>query len=88
LRKAVLSCLVTIKRRSKMEIVTKFRSNFIVLTVCKGNPDFYSISQLVKNGDHWRFISFIRKIDDNDLYEVVRQYKEWRDANEPKRESY
>jgi hypothetical protein len=42
----------------------------------------------VKGVNDWKFIPFIRKIDDNDLYEVVRQYKEWRDANEPKRESY
>lgn len=68
-----------------METVTKFRSNFIILTVCKGNPDFYSISQLTKRGDGWKFIPFIRKTDDKDLFEVIRQYKEWREVGEPER---
>jgi hypothetical protein len=69
-----------------MEIVTKFRSNFVMLTVCKGHPDFYSISQMIKRGENWAFIPFLRKSDDKDLYEVISQYQAWRVAGEPKRE--
>lgn len=66
-----------------MERVAKFRSNYVVLTVCKGQPDFYSISQMTKRGESWKYIPFLRKSDDNDLFEVIKQYKAWRDAGEP-----
>jgi len=69
-----------------MEIVTKFISNFVVLTVGKGHPNFYSISQMLKRGEKWTFIPFLRQIDDKDLFIVISQYKAWRDAGEPKRE--
>lgn len=68
-----------------MEIVKKFQSNFAVLTVCKGvegKPNFYSISQLTKTGQGWKYIPFLRKSDNNDLFEVIRQYKVWEDAGE------
>ena len=69
-----------------MDIVTRFRSNFVVLTVWAGHPNFYSISQLTKKNGKWAYIPFLREADDKDLFEVIRQYKEWSEADKPKRE--
>ena len=63
--------------------IKEFKSNFVLLTVWKGTPDFITISQFNLIGNKWIRKPFLRQRDMADVQVVLTQYEEWKKEEEP-----